>query len=237
MKKRSKKRHIRFKTTESYHSRKRPIIEMEPEEAVTYVRRAEKEVLPMIKQMHIPPAPAFFLLAQYAQAFMTDDPRLSVESATEITNTVLTLWQTGKYTPSSDYPYTLEQTLHDAHNDHKTTHEYAASFQPFISSTHTIPRGRGEIAAGLVRHPETQLWQVWMILDGPCDYIGAYSDLEKAQHALGLLIDAIRRGVARNELDTIYAQVISQSKADPQQIPFPMMQYLLEHIDQYTLSL
>ena len=56
MKKRSKKRHIRFKTTTSYRSSTRPTIEMEPEEAVVHIRRAEKEVLPMIKQMHIPPA-------------------------------------------------------------------------------------------------------------------------------------------------------------------------------------
>ena len=191
----------------------------------------------MIKQMHIPPGPAFFLLAQYAQAFMTGDPRVSIESATEITNTVLTLWQTGLYTPSSEYPYTLEETLKDAQGEQKTQRSYAEFFQPFIPTTRSVPRGIGEVAAGLAQHPETHLWQIWLILDGPCDSIGAYRDSERAQHFLGLLVDALRRRIAPSELNALYAQVTSQSEEEPKQLPFKMMEYLIEHLDYYTIQL
>ncbi len=39
-------------------------IEEEPEDLVVYVRRVEKEVLPIIKEMHLAPESAQFLLAQ-----------------------------------------------------------------------------------------------------------------------------------------------------------------------------
>lgn len=237
MKKRQKKRHIRFKASTSYLSSAQSIIEMEPEEAVAHIRRAEKEVLPMIQTMNIPPAPALFLLAQHAQVFMTGDSRLSITSATEITQTVLTLWQSGFYTPSPEYPYTLEETLKDAQGEQKTRRSYAEFFQPFIPIAHRVPRGIGEVAAGLVQHPETHLWQIWMILDGPCDYIGAYRDSGRAQHSLGLLVDALRRRITPRELKAVYAQVTSQSEGDLKQLPFAMMEYLLEHLDSYTIQL
>ena len=237
MKKRQKKRHIRFKTPTSSRSSKRPIIEMEPEEAVVHIRRAEKEVLPMIQAVGIPPAPALFLLAQYAQVSITGDSRLSVTSATEITQTVLTLWQAGFYTPGPEYPYTLEETLKDAQGEQKTKRSYAEFFQPFKSSASSTPCGVGEVTAGLVQHPETQLWQIWMILDGPCDYIGAYRDSAGAQYALGLLVDALRRRITSSELNIIYAKLTAQSEEDPKQLPFAMIEYLLEHLDFYTIQL
>ena len=239
MKKRSKKRHIRFKTTTSYRSSTRPTIEIEPEEAVVHIRRAEKEVLPMIQQAHIPPASAFFLLAQYTQAFMTGDTCLSIESATEITNTFLTLWQTGVYTPSSEYPYTLEETLRDAQGEQKPERSYAEWFQPFLSTSESTPPSNiGKVAVGLVKHPETHLWQIWVILDGPCDYLGAYRDAERAQHALRVFVNALRRLVTAHELVHIVStQLMSPSDGDVKQLPFAMMEYLLEHRDTYTIQL
>ena len=207
---------------------------MEPEEAIASVHRAEREVLPIIKQMQLPPGAAFFLLAQYTQVFMTGDPRLSVESGTEITNTVLTLWREGLYTPSSEYPYTLEQTLQDAQDDQKATHDYAELFRSFDSMIRTRPHGH-KVSGGLVKHPETLLWQIWMLLDASCTYIGAYTSLEKAQHNLAVVVDALRRRVTPSELERVYTQV-GQGDGEPKQIPFAMMEYLLEHIDQYSIE-
>jgi hypothetical protein len=51
-------------------------IEMEPEELAVYVRRAEQEVLPIIKKMYLGREAAQFLLAQQAQVLVTGDPHL-----------------------------------------------------------------------------------------------------------------------------------------------------------------
>ena len=44
--------------------------------------------------------------------------------------------------------------------------------------------GNRQVAAGIVKHPETQLWQIWAILDGPCVFLGAYADPVVAQKGL-----------------------------------------------------
>ncbi len=111
MKKR-KKEH-RFKSWTPRQSPQPRTIELEPGDLAAYVRRAEKDVLPIIKERQLGPAAAQFLLAQQTQTLVTSDPRFSVESAMVIANTVLSLWETGYYTPSSAYPYTLEETMRE----------------------------------------------------------------------------------------------------------------------------
>src|SRR6266704_5924553 len=86
-------------------------IEMEPEDLAIYVRRAEKNILPIIKERQLGPGAAQFLLAQQTQVLVTGDPRLTVESGMAIANSVLELWQEGYYTPGPGYPFTLEETL------------------------------------------------------------------------------------------------------------------------------
>src|SRR5260221_9591658 len=147
MKKRKQGR--RFKRT--FHRSSRPrTIEMEPEELVMYIRRAEKEVLPIIKDMKLGPGVAHFLLTQYTQALVTGDPRFTVESAMTAANNVLALWQTGFYTPCPEYPYTLEETLREIQAGPKAKGDYANSFQPFTPLEKTAPRGLGEVAGGSV---------------------------------------------------------------------------------------
>src|SRR5437879_552947 len=147
MKKRKQGR--RFHGTSHRSSRPRTI-EMEPEDLVVYVRRAEKEVLPIIKDMQLGPGVAHFLLTQYTQALATGDPRFTVKSATAVANTVLALWQTGVYTPCPDYPYTLEETLQEIQAGPKAKGDYARCFQPFTPREKTAPRGLGEVAGGIV---------------------------------------------------------------------------------------
>jgi len=109
MKKRKKGR--RFNTSAVWQSPRQRTVELEPEELAIYVRRAEKEVLPIIKEMQLGPGTAQFLLAQQTQVLVTGDPRLTTESGMAIANNVLALWQERYYTPGSAYPYTLEETL------------------------------------------------------------------------------------------------------------------------------
>jgi hypothetical protein len=59
----NKKKH--FKARVNRPPIKQRIIEMKPEELAVYIRRAEKEVLPIIKDMEMSAGAAVFLLAQY----------------------------------------------------------------------------------------------------------------------------------------------------------------------------
>ena len=109
MKKRKKGRRFTFST--SQQSSQHRSTEMEPEDLTVYIRRAEKQVLPIIKERQLGPGAAQFLLAQQTQVLVTGDPRLTVESGMAIANRVLELWQEGYYTPEPEYPFTLEETL------------------------------------------------------------------------------------------------------------------------------
>ena len=71
MKKRKKGR--RFTSSAVRQAAEPRTIELEPEELVRYVRRAEEEVLPIIKEMHLGPGAAQFLLAQQTQVLVTGD--------------------------------------------------------------------------------------------------------------------------------------------------------------------
>src|SRR6266550_3290087 len=113
MNKRVRKTRRRFKATAKHLSVGRQPEELEPEELVPYVRRAEKKVLPIIKDLKPGPAAAQFLLAQQTRVLVTGDPHLTVESGMAIANAVLQLWQDGYYCPGTDYPYTLLETLQD----------------------------------------------------------------------------------------------------------------------------
>ena len=113
MKKRKKSKRDRFTATTSQPSSKPRMIEVEPEDFVPALQRAERLVLPRIKEARLGPGPSVFLLAQHAQVLFTGDTRLSITSAMAITTNVLALWQAGYYTPSPDYPYTLQETLKD----------------------------------------------------------------------------------------------------------------------------
>src|SRR5258708_15714143 len=179
MKKRTQGR--RFKRTVHRSSRPRTI-EMEPEELVMYIRRDEQEVLPIIKEMQLGPGVAHFLLAQHTQMLATGDPRLTVESARAIANTILALWKSGLYTPCPEYPYTLEETLQEIRGGPKAKGDYARCFQPFTPTKESTPRGLGEVAGGIVEHPETHLWQIWMSVEGPCRYFGPFRGPTLAHH-------------------------------------------------------
>ena len=237
MKKRSKKRHIRFKATDSHYIPKQQTIEMEPEEIVPYIHQAEQQVLPLLEENLLPPAVTVFLLAQYTQVLITNDTRITTESATSIVSSVLTLWQEGLYIPSSEYPFTLEETLTDVRADLKAKQDYAGYFRPFVSLVGDTAQNLGHVSGGIVKHPETQLWQIWMIIEGPCVQLAAFRDPEKAQQELHRLITASRKGGVENDIKRIYNQISSSGDGSPKQIPFDMMQYLLEHIDQYNILL
>ncbi len=210
---------------------------MEPEDLAVYVRRAEKEVLPIIKDMHLGPGAAQFLLAQQTQVLVTGDPRLTVESGMAIATNVLALWQEGYYTPGPAYPYTLEETLKDIQEGPKAKANYEASFQPFTPANREKPRGIGEVAGGIVQHPQTKLWQIWMMIDGPCTFIAAYRDPVQAQRNLETIISVSRIRGSEAKAAVLYQRVRSQADGEPRQLPYDMMLYLVEHLDRYTIKL
>jgi hypothetical protein len=109
MKKRKKGR--RFTISAVRQASGQRTIEKEPEELAVYVRRADKDVLTINKEMQLSPGAAQFLLAQQTQVLVTGHPRLTTESGIAIANSILALWQEGYYTPGPASPYTLEETL------------------------------------------------------------------------------------------------------------------------------
>lgn len=117
MKKQKKRTNCYTKTTACHQSPQPPVLELTPEKLAHYVRRAEKQVLPIIEELQFGPGAAQLLIAQCTQVLATGDERISPESALAIANQVLALWQNGYYTPGPTYPYTLEETLRISKQD------------------------------------------------------------------------------------------------------------------------
>jgi hypothetical protein len=235
VKKRKKGRRFTFSANRQSSSQRARA--MEPDNLAVYVRRAEKEVLPIIKEMHLGPGAAQFLLAQQTQVLVTGDPRLTIESGMAIATSVLALWQEGYYTPGPAYPYTLEETLRELQEGPKAKGNYEASFQPFTPVNDERPRGIGEVAGGIVQHPETKLWQIWMMIDGPATFLAAYRDPAKAHRNLETIIRVSRKGGPDAKAAVLYQRVRSQADGEPKELPYDMMLYLVEHLDRYTIKL
>ena len=235
MKKRKKGRRFTFSASQQVSQQR--ATDMEPEDLAVYARRAEKEILPIIKEMGLGPGAAQFLLAQQTQVLVTGDPRLTVESGMSIANSVMALWQEGYYTPGPGYPYTLEETLLELQEGPQAKGNYEACFQPFTPANRERPRGIGEVAGGIVQHPETKLWQIWMMIDGPATFIAAYRDPAKAHSNLETIINSSRKGGSEAKAALLYQRVRSEADGEPKQLPYDMMLYLVEHLDRYRITL
>ncbi len=237
MKRRKNKRRNLFKHKASRQAPQPRTIEMEPEELAVYVRRAEEIVLPIINELKPSPGAAQFLLAQYTQVLATGTNVLTPESAMAVSNAVLALWEAGYYTPGPEYPYTLEETVQEIEEGPKAKGDYADAFQPFRPVEAVPPSGRGQVTGGIVKHPETNLWQIWMIVDGPCVYFGAYQDPAAAHRGLEALVHASRRGDSLTEGLDMYQRMLTDGDGEPQDLPFDMIVYLIDHRHLYGIQL
>ena len=237
MKKRRIKKSNRFKISAVRHTSKTALVDLEPEEFAIYVRRAEKKALPTIKEMRLGPGSALVLLAQHAQVLATGDSRFTEESMLSVTNQVLSLWQAGYYTPGPDYPFSFEEALQELNEGGKAKEDYSDAFQAFTPLGEDIPRGIREISGGIVKHPETNLWQIWLMDDGPCTFLAAFGDPGKAQRNLEKLINTIRDRAAMTTSKALYQQLQSQADGQTQQLPYEMMLYMIEHQERFTIKL
>jgi len=216
---------------------------MRPEDLVAQIQCAEKKMLPLIKEIQTSPAGAHFLVAQHTYILVTGSYQLLEISAMSMARDVLSLWKNGLYVPSSDYPFTLEETLQDLETlqnipeGTKLTKDYAEYLQAYTPLIQEKPRGKGQVASGIVKHPETGLWQIWVIVNGLCSYLGAYHDPEEAQRHLQEVVQVARRGGSGAEIEALYEKTLSQGDGLPKHIPFDMMEYLIEHIQLYTIQL
>ncbi len=179
-------------------------IAMEPEELATYVRRAEKEVLPISKERQLGPGAALFLLLQQIQLHVTGDLCLTSGSGMAIASSVLAYLQEGYYTPGPVYPYTLEETLLELQKDPKAKGNCEASFQPFTPTKRERPRGFGELAGRIVQHPQTKLWQIWMMIDGPCTFPCCLSRSSQSQGNPETIISTSRKGGTDAKIAALY---------------------------------
>lgn len=235
--KKQRKPKNRFKAVPPRQSSEPRRDEMRPEDLVVSIRRAEKEVIPIIRKMKLRPAAAQFLLAQYTYAFATGSNRITTEDSMQMANTVLSLWQEGVYVPGSEYPFTLGETLQEVHAGLKIKEEYAQYFQVFIPVQQDQPQGIGKVSGGIVKHPDTNLWQIWMIVDGPCTFLGAYREPAEAQRHLEDIISVARKGGIGAEMKMLFKRLLPHGDGKPKQLPFDMMAYLMEHIHLYTIHL
>jgi len=134
--------------------------------------------LPAIKDIKLSPVAAQLVLSQHAKVLATDDSRLTDESILAVSNQVLALWQAGYYKPGPDYPFTFEETLQETREGAKLK-----ELRPGIyTNWGRRSRGKLEVLRGIVKHPETNLWQIWMMDGGPWKFLGVYRDPGKAQH-------------------------------------------------------
>lgn len=77
-----------------------------------------------------------------------------------------------------------------------------------------------------MQHPQTKLWQIWMMMDGPCTFIVAYGDPVKAQSDLEAISSASRKGGTDAQIAALYRQVQSQADGEPKQLLYEKMLYL-----------
>src|SRR5690348_11989049 len=99
MKRRKKGSRFKARAQGQRQSSRPPVIEVEPEEFVGYLHMAEREVIPLIRDMQFGPGMAQLVLALHAQMLLTGDPRVTPESMMAAGNSVIALWQAGYYTP------------------------------------------------------------------------------------------------------------------------------------------
>lgn len=237
MKRRKKGRRPNRWTYKRQQPTRPPTIEREAEDFAGYLRRAEREVLPLIQSRQLGPGAAQLTLALHAHQLATGDPRVTLESMMAAGNSAIALWQAGSYTPGPEYPFTLEETLQDLQGGPKAKADYASSFRPFTPADGAAPRGLGEVHGGIARHPETRLWQIWMIVDGPCVVIAAYRDPLIAQRHLATIVNASRNGGSERESAALYASIQAQTDGEPKQLPYDMLLYLVEHLEDFTIAL
>lgn len=243
MRKQKKKAHLKTKTLRQ--GNKQRIIDIRPEDFAHYLHQAEPQALSIIKELEVSPGAAILLLAQYTQTLISGNSRITLESATTITDSVLALWQAGLYHPSEQYPFTLEETLQDLKEGVKAKVDYSTYIQPFTLQQGNTPIGIGRLAAGIALHPKNLLWQVWIIAHGPCALLGAYRDPTEAQKCLERIINIARygeasvekHGDAASEAWNLYQEIISQGDGKPLPFPYDMMTYLIDHTDLYTVEL
>lgn len=239
------KKKTRLKTRITRSSLRPQIVDIKPSDLAAYVRQAEAQAIPVIKELEVDAGAAIFLLAQCAQVLISGNRQITLESATTITDSVLALWQTGSYQPSAQYPFTLEETLQDLKEGLKAKTDYSKHIQPFTPSRENAPVGIGRLAAGIALHPKTLLWQVWIIANGPCALLGAYRDPAEAQKSLEKIINLARygdatiqkHGDAATDAWHFYRELMSQGDGKPEPFPYDMMAYLLDHLHLYMVTL
>jgi len=78
--------------------------------------KAQRYLNPLIISQPMSPNEAAIMIAMYADAIMSgnannDKHKMTQDDIITATNLLIKLWKMGKFVPSPDYPYTLEQTL------------------------------------------------------------------------------------------------------------------------------
>jgi hypothetical protein len=228
MTRRKKKIGQRIKITADPHRSWEALLDLEPEEFAVYIRRAEKIALPIIKDKRLSPAAAQLVLSQHAQVLATGDSRMTDESMLVVSNHVLKLWQEGYYTPGPDYPFTFEETLRELREGAKPKNDYATSIQPYTPIGKDMPRSTRAVAGGIVKHPDTNLWQIWIMDDGPWDSLGAYRDPAKAQRNLEVIINTITQGTTIRKSYALYSKLVSDAD---------MLLFLAQQHERYMIKL
>ena len=128
--------------------------------------------------------------------------------------------------PGPAYPYTLEERLLELQEGPKEG-ERRGIFPAIHRANRERPRGIGEVAWGIVQHPQTKLWQIWMKMDGPCTFIVAYGDPVKAQNNLEAISSVSRKGGTDAQIAALYRQVQSRADGEPKQLLYEKLLYLL----------
>jgi hypothetical protein len=114
MKKKGKKRNLRIKAT----AIKRPMAIREPEAQYTLPQlaklamKAEKELTPLIRADNMDTTQALALIVMRMNTFAWgEDHAMTTSEIAGFAGIILACWKEGLFTPSEEFPYTLDQML------------------------------------------------------------------------------------------------------------------------------
>ena len=236
MKKQKHERERRTKNSLSRQGEKIDITELMPMDLAGYVSLAEKDALPLILEHHSDAKVSLLLLAQYTYFLVMKESPIPAERVSPIVHLLLGLWKAGFYMPGPQYPYTFQETLQRLQKGQEKEKDYSHCVQAFSSSTRTSSRDLGHLFAGIVKNPETDLWQVWIQGGTAIAFFGTYSQPEEAQNHLEVLVQRRRGDRLTPEQEERWNTICAHSAEGSEMLPDDVLKFVLKHYQDYRIE-
>ena len=222
----------------SGQAKKLDMVEMMPMDLAAYMRLAEKDVLPLIQERHPDAKTVLLLLAHFTYLHVTHESPIPTEHVSTLVHLLLGLWKANFYIPGSQYPYTFQETLQQLQKEEEKEKYYSRYVQPFSSSKRASPRNLGSLFAGIIKKPETALWQIWIQEGSTIAYLGTYSQPEEAQDDLEVLVQRRRGDSLSPEQEERWNAICAYVAECSEMLPNEALNFVLTHYkEDYRIEL